>query len=87
MATLRELSRTDTAIGAISEKKLRLISQVLLFVCKLERNLILRWFIPKELREQRTTFDLSMLAANLGRTSTERVPLQEQIRVSMEENK
>lgn len=80
MITLRELSKTDRAIGAITTDECHLIAAVLDLA---SRSRIVRWLMPKAMREKQLA--LRMLAATLGRTPEERAPsLQTQIKLTME---
>lgn len=80
MITLRELSRSDRAIGSITTDECHLIGRLLDVMA---RRWIVRWFLPKEIRSK--VFELRMIAATLSRTPAEREPsLGEQIRISME---
>lgn len=80
MITLRDLSRSDKAIGSITTDECKLIAQVL---DSAARNPVVRLFLPKPLRKQQLA--MRMLAATLGRTPNEREPsLQAQVKRSLE---
>ena len=80
MITLRELSRSDRAIGAITTDECHLIAAVLDLA---SRSRLVRWRLPKALRDKQLA--MRMLSATLGRTPAEREPsLQNQIKANME---
>lgn len=77
--TLRELARSDSAIGSITGDELRLIASVL---DSASRSWFMRRFVPKEMRDK--ALSMRMIAATLARTPAERLPsLNEQIRLAM----
>ncbi len=80
MITLRDLAKSDRAIGSITTDECHLIATVL---DSAARNPVVRLFLPKPIRRQQLA--MRMLAATLGRTPAEREPsLQAQIRRNME---
>lgn len=83
MITIRDLSRSDRAIGAITTDECHLIAAVLNSAAQ---HWAVRLFLPKPLRKE--TLKFRMLAATLGRTPEERAPsLQTQIKLSMDAGK
>jgi hypothetical protein len=81
--TLRELARTDRAVGSITTDECHMIAAVL---DSASRNPVVRLFLPKAIRKKQLA--MRMLAATLGRTPDEREPsLQAQIRREMEASK
>ncbi len=80
MVTLRDLARSDRAIGSITGEECHLIAAVLDLAA---RSRLVRWRLPKALRER--ALSMRMLSATLGRTPEEREPsLQSQIKLKME---
>jgi DNA-binding TFAR19-related protein (PDSD5 family) len=83
MITLRELSRSDRAIGAITADECRLMAAVLDVTA---RSRLVRFLLPKEHRAK--ALELRMLAAILGRSPSEREPsVQAQIKLAMERDR
>ena len=83
MITLRDLTRTDTAIASITTDECQLIGKVLTFVWAMEKRWLTRWLIPREIRED--AFKLRMIGAVFGRTPSERQPsVPTQIKLAMD---
>ncbi len=79
MITMRDLCRSDRAIGSITTDECQLIASVLDLAA---RSRIVRACLPKEHRQP---LALRMLAATLGRSPAEREPcLATQIKLKME---
>lgn len=80
MITLRDLSRSDRAIGAITTDECHLIAAVLDLAA---RSRLVRWRLPKGWRDK--ALAMRMLSATLGRSPAEREPsLGVQIKLSMD---
>jgi hypothetical protein len=83
MITLRELSKSDRALGAVTTDECHLIAAVLDLAA---RSWFVRWLLPRAYRDK--ALPMRMLAATFGRTPEEREPsLQQQIRIKMEADK
>lgn len=82
MITLKNLAFSDRAIGSITAAECKLIAASLDLVSTFLDRWLLRRFIPHALREQ--GLSIRMLAAVLGRTPEEKIPLLEEIRMAME---
>ncbi len=80
MNVLRDMARSDKAIGSITSDECHLIAAVLDLAA---RSRLIRACLPKECRGKALAF--RMLAATLGRTPSEREPcLATQIKLKME---
>ncbi len=86
MITLRDLTRSDKAIGSITSEECKLISKALDWSVTMQNSWWLRRMMPQELKDK--ALAIRMLAATLSRTPEERQPcLNEQIRLSMKADK
>lgn len=85
MLTLRQLSKTDTAIGSITAEECRLMATAMDWLATASTHWLLKYFFPKEMRGK--TLPLKMLAATLGRTPEERQTLVTQIQLAMNKDK
>lgn len=86
MITLRDLTKSDRAIGSITTEECHLISKALDWSVTMQNSWWMRVFIPRDLKEK--ALAIRMLAATLSRTPNERQPsLNEQIRLSMKADK
>ncbi len=82
MITLRDLSKSDRALGSVTTDECHLIAAVLDLAA---RSRLIRACLPKQ---HRKPLSLRMLAATFGRTPEEREPsLQQQIKLKMEADK
>ncbi len=79
MITLRELARSDKAIGMITTDECHLVAAVLDVAA---RSWLFRLRLPKEYRKN--SLAMRMLAATLGRTPAERVPKDIKIQIYQE---
>lgn len=84
MITLKDIAKSDRAVGAITTDECRLVAAVLDAASK---NWFFRLTLPKEHREK--GLSMRMLAGVLNRTPAERTPvtLQVQIYNEMQRNK
>lgn len=84
MITLRELAKSDRAVGAITTDECHLVAAVLDAASK---NWFFRLTLPKEHREK--GLSMRMLASVLGRTKAESAPADLRIRIyqAMQEDK
>jgi len=83
MITLRDLAKSDKAIGCITTDECHLIAAVLDLAAN---SWLMRLRLPKKYRD--TALSLRMLAATLGRTPEERSPsLQTILKLQMERDR
>lgn len=86
MITLRELVRSDRAIAAITSEECKLIATVLDWAEMASRRPVLKYFMPKELRQK--SLSMRMLSATLNRAPEELAPgLNTQIQKAMEKDR
>lgn len=81
MTNLLSMARADRAIATITAKELTLISCALIFIERMAKSMLLRWFLPPELKD--AAFSLRMIAAAIGRNLDEIQPEEENVLEAM----
>lgn len=84
---LKDLVRTDTAIGIISAGEVYLIGDCLSWVVSLIERWPVRWIVPARFRE--ALLPLRLLAATLSKTRVEETlgPIEMQIQSAMDKDR
>lgn len=81
MINLRQLARSDRAIGSITTEECHMIAAIL---DRAAKSWLFRFRLPRKYKDK--TLEMRMLSAVLGRTPEEREPsMQEAIRMQMEQ--